>query len=95
MGNRFGGGTQIIYVDESTYEKKEEIDFYIINEQENIIIKVVDEKQIELLNCMYGAQLRKHEIDEIIESKEFKYFDSIESYRKWTKAELEALKNNK
>lgn len=89
MGNRFGGGTQIIYADESTYEKKEDIEFYIINEQEKIFIKVVDEKQIELLNCMYGAQLRKQEINQIIESKEFKYFDSVESYRKWKRAELE------
>lgn len=90
MENRFGGGTQIVYIDESTYEKKEEIEFFIINEQENIIIRVTDKKQIELLNCMYGVQLRKQEINQIIESKEFKYFDSVESYRKWERAELEA-----
>ncbi|AKG36109.1 hypothetical protein [Paenibacillus durus] len=75
-GNWFGGGTQMVYMDEST-----EPEFYIVNEQESQIIRIREEQQIKMLShCMYGPQLKRENIDWLIHKAQFKYYDSVDEY---------------
>lgn len=77
-GNWFGGGTAMLYILKKGVGK-----FYIINEQEKHVIRVRDEKQIELLsNCFYGPQVEDEEIEWLIDKAggRFKYYDSVEEY---------------
>ncbi|MCL6460146.1 MAG: hypothetical protein K6T85_19315 [Gorillibacterium sp.] len=82
-GNWFGGGTKMIFIDESTFGHKKEVEFYIINEQEFHLIRVRDRKQTELLAyCMFGPHVNKDEINWLIDKSKgrFTYFDSVEDY---------------
>lgn len=80
-GNWFGGGTQMIYINESTYQVGKEPEIYLVNEQEKHLIRIRDEKQIELMyNCMYGSQVKQEVIDWLINKAKFKYYDSVDEY---------------
>jgi hypothetical protein len=83
-GNWFGGGTSMVYVD------KEVCKFYIVNEQEGCLIRVRDEKQIELMNCLLGPQLRKEDINWLTDSNggRFTYFDSVDEYKSFQEKEF-------
>ncbi|WP_342576574.1 hypothetical protein [Paenibacillus sp. FSL M8-0142] len=89
-GNWFGGGshTHMLYVSEdNNYE------FYIINEQDEHIIRVRDEQQIELMHCMHGTELDRERFDWLINKAGFKYFDSVDDYRAHYKEMIEGLKS--
>lgn len=86
-GNWFGGDTRMLYVSEN-----QGFDFYIINEQEEHIIRVKDEKQIELMHCLVGVELDREQMDWLIKKAGFKYYDSVDEYRAYYKAMLEDLK---
>ncbi|GLC88683.1 hypothetical protein [Lysinibacillus piscis] len=76
-GRWFGGGAQMVYVSNELNENK----FFIVNEVECHLIRIREEKQIELLfNCMYGPQLSDEEIEWLISQAGFKYYDSVGDY---------------
>ncbi|WP_339271385.1 hypothetical protein NYE54_08035 [Paenibacillus sp. FSL K6-1330] len=88
-GNWFGGGVQtnILYV-----HNNEAYDFFLINEQEEHVIRIRDEQQIELMYCMHGTELDREQIDWMINKSGFRYYDSVDDYRAYYKAMLEDLK---
>ncbi|MMZ58343.1 hypothetical protein D1872_203200 [compost metagenome] len=80
-GKWFGGGTSMLYVNESTYQEKKEPEYYIINEQDFQIIRIREEQQKRLMhNCMFGAQMKHHEIEWLVNEGKFEYFDSVDEY---------------
>jgi len=83
-GSWFNNGkAAMLYVDESTFEQKKEPEFYVVNEREKHLIRVRDEKQIQLLNyCFYGPKLKPEAIKWLIDPSGGKltYFDSVDDY---------------
>ncbi|MMZ50329.1 hypothetical protein D1872_120420 [compost metagenome] len=77
----FPSSVSIIYVDVNETETK----WYLIDEQEKHLIRIRDEKQIEMLYyCMYGVRLNDEKINWIIDKNGggFKYYDSIDDFKK-------------
>ncbi|WP_037287646.1 hypothetical protein [Saccharibacillus sacchari] len=91
-GNWFGGGTNMIYVSESTFQERKEPEIYIINEQDFDLIRIRDEQQLKMMrNCMFGPQLQLEEIDWLKGQGGFTYFNSVDEYIDKKKQELDEL----
>lgn len=72
----FGGGTQIVF--DKNYSR-----IYILNETHQQVIRVRDEKQIELCKCLYGHELCEEEIAHLIHRSGLQYFDNVDEYLSW------------
>lgn len=80
----------ILYVDADVDET--ETKWYLIIEQEKHLIRIRDEKQIELLHhCMYGILLNDENINWIIDKNggRFTYHDSVQDFIKFQKEYLD------
>ncbi|MGG4182331.1 hypothetical protein [Paenibacillus sp. FSL H8-0168] len=69
-----------------------ETKWYLIVEEEKHLIRIRDEKQIELLNhCMYGILLNDEKINWIIDKNggRFTYHDSVQDFIKFQKEYLD------
>ncbi|GEC93058.1 hypothetical protein [Brevibacillus brevis] len=81
--------TAMIYVNTS-----EAPEFYIVNEQENHLIRIRDEKQIEMLNsCFYGPQVTPEAIKWLTDPSggRLTYYDSVEDFVASHKRMIEEL----
>ncbi|AIW40315.1 MULTISPECIES: hypothetical protein [Paenibacillus] len=86
----------ILYVDADVDLDVDETEtkWYLIDEQEKHLIRIRDEKQIELLHhCMYGVLLNDEKINWIIDKNggRFTYHDGVEDYIKSQKEYLDTL----
>ncbi|MDP1508958.1 hypothetical protein L8C07_03105 [Paenibacillus sp. CMAA1739] len=82
----------ILYVDADVDET--ETKWYLIDEQEKHLIRIRDEKQIELLHhCMYGVLLNDEKINWIIDKNggRFTYHDSVQDFIEFQKEYLDTL----
>ncbi|AUO08543.1 hypothetical protein NS115_20455 [Paenibacillus jamilae] len=82
----------ILYVDADADEA--ETKWYLIDEQEKHLIRIRDEKQIELLHhCMYGVLLNDEKINWIIDKNggRFTYHDSVQDFINFQKEYLDTL----
>jgi hypothetical protein len=86
----------ILYVDADVDLDVDETEtkWYLIDEQEKHLIRIRDEKQIELLHhCMYGVLLNDEKINWIINKNggRFTYHDSVQDFIKFQKDYLDTL----
>ena len=90
-GDWFGGGTEMLYVDENN-----EVKFFIVNEQEEHLIRIRNEEQIKMLNhCMAGPQLKNEVIDWLVTKANYKYFDNVDEYITFRKDEFKKIMSQK
>ncbi|WP_188066620.1 hypothetical protein [Brevibacillus brevis] len=90
-GNWFSDrSTAMLHVNTS-----EASEFYIVNEQENHLIRIRDEKQIEMMNyCFYGPQVTPENIRWLLDPAggRFTYYDSVDDYIEYHNRMMEELK---
>lgn len=90
-GNWFSSrGTAMIYARTS-----EGTEFYVVNEQENHLIRIRDEKQIEMLNhCFYGPHVTSENIRWLIDPTggRFTYYDSVDDFIAYHNNMMEELR---
>ncbi|QNR69958.1 hypothetical protein IAQ67_13640 [Paenibacillus peoriae] len=82
----------ILYVDADADVDETETKWCLIVEQEKHLIRIRDEKQIELLHhCMYGILLNDEKINWIIDKNggRFTYHDSVQDFIKFQKEYLD------
>jgi hypothetical protein len=82
--------TEIIGVDFADRGEESKWEFYVKNDQDKYLIRIRDEKQLELVDwCIHLDQYRTDEFEEL--KSEYKYFDSVEEYIAFKKEEFAKL----